>query len=220
MILEIDSLGSPLRNFEELRDELVAINKKFDAEALTHIPYEKLAHCATAMAGSAMCPLALVREEKRARRERFLGMSDDDLRDSKILLQIEQMDADVVRDRARNRSPKWEDLHPRQQVWFKLNCIMSHLDNVTVRMAEAVDLLRLVQEKHDLPDDFTIHQRQRLESLMQIYPMRLSDPLFRMKISEIAFEIKKFLPDDEQRVCDAEVLESYSCTSDCYRPLV
>jgi hypothetical protein len=130
------------------------------------------------------------------------------------------MGADVARERARYRAPRWEDLRPRQQVWFKLTCIMNHLDGVADRMREVLALLQNVLDRHDLPEDFTRHQQKKIEILMQGYPMSLSDKLFRMKIAEIAFEIKKIIPDDEQKICEAEVLFNYSCTSDCYRPLV
>ncbi len=219
MQLEIDSLGSSLRNFEELRGELIAAGQKFDAEALSHLPYEKLALCATGIAGPAMCSLAVVREEKRLRRERFRAMSESELRDVRTLLRVEQMDEDVVKMRVRDRAPAWESLRLRQQVWFKLNCIVNHIDGVEVRMREAIALLRLVQESHDLPDDFTVHQRTKVEILLQAYPGNIPDAMFRSRVAQIAFDIKKMLPDEEQRVCEAEVLQSYSCTSDCYRPL-
>jgi len=218
--LEIDSLGAPLRNFEELRDELIATGRKFDAEALSHLPYEKLALCATGIAGFAMCSLALVREEKRSRRERFQGMTEAELRGVRTLLLVEQMSDDVTRERTRFRAPRWEDLRPRQRVWFKLNCVMNHLDGVTDRVREAIALLQSVRDTHDLPDDFTLHQQRKLEVMLQIYPMSLPDAMFRFKIAEVAVEIKKFLPAEEQKQCEAEVLESYSCTSDCYKPLI
>lgn len=220
MQLETDSLGAPQRSFEELRDELIAAGEKFDAKALSHLPYEQLARCATGMAGDAMCSVTVVREEKKSRRNRFRSMSEAELRDSKILLQIEQMDNDVARERVLSRAPQWETLRPRQQAWFKLNCIMNHLDGVADRIREADAILQRVQETHDLPEDFTAYQRKKLGVLLQIYPLSLSDALFRLKIAEISLEIKKFLPNDEQSVCEAEVLQSYSCSSDCYRPLV
>jgi len=220
MNLEIDSLGAPLRVFEELRDELIAADKKFDPESLSHISYDKLAFCATGLAGHAMCSLALIREEKKLRRERFASMSEKDLWDSRVLLQIEQMGPDVARERLRIRAPRWEDLRPRQQAWFKLNCIMNHLDGVTERIREAIALLKLVHDTHDLPEDFTTHQRRKLEVLLQVYPLSLPDATFRARIAEVALEIKKIIPDEEQKQCEAEVLYNYSCTSDCYRPLV
>lgn len=220
MNLEIDSLGAPLRVFEELRDELIAAGKKLDPSTLPHVSYDRLAFCATGIAGKAMCSVALVREEKQSRRERFASMSETELRDSRTLLQIEQMGEDVARERLRVRAPRWEELRPRQQVWFKLNCIMNHLDGVHDRVRETITLLKLVNETHDLPADFSNHQRRKLEVLLQVYPTNLPDSLFRAKIAEIAFEIKKIIPDEEQKQCEAEVLFNYSCTSDCYRPLV
>lgn len=220
MNIEIDSLGASLRLFEELRDELVTAGLKFDAEALSHLPYDKLAQCATGIAGTARCSLTLVREEKRSRRERFYTMNEEEFREARTLLQVEQMGADCLRDRARGSAPKWEELRPRQRAWFKLNCIVNHLDGVTTRLQEAIALLQLVQDTHDLPSDFTAYQRRKLEVLLQIYPMSLSDHQFRTRVAEIAFEIKKIIPDVEQKVCEAEMLFGYSCTSDCYRPLV
>jgi hypothetical protein len=220
MNIEIESLGSSLRNFEELRDELIVAGKKFDAEALSHLPYDKLVLCATGIAGSAMCPLALVREEKQGRRERFLSMNEEELRDAYVLLQIEQMGGDVMRVRLRSNAPKWETLHPRQQVWFKLNCICNHLDSVGNRMQEVQILLQKALQTQDLPADFVAQQLRKLTVLMQMYPTRLPDVAFRYKIAEIAAEVKKIIPAEEQKVCEAEILFNYQCTSDCYRPLV
>jgi hypothetical protein len=218
MQLTIDSLGEPLRGFEALRDELIDAGKKFDAESLMHIPYEKLAWCATGMAGAAMCPLKIVQEEKRNRRERFLAM--DDIADVKTLLQIEQMHEDVIRARSLDQAPKWEDIRLRQKAWFKLNCIANHLDNVFPRMVDAAALLGQVRETGDLPPDFTSVQIKKIDNLTIAYPGVMSDSIFRIHIASIALDIKKLMPEDEQKVCEAEVLYNYGCTSDCYRPLV
>ena len=220
MFLKIDSLGETLRDFESLRDELAAAGRRFSAENLRFVPYEKLALCATGVAGAAMCSPSAVREEKRARRERFANMSEDDIRRVWTVLQIERMDADVQRERARNAAPRWEDLHPRQRAWLKLNCVQNHLDGVVDRMREAIALLQEAADKGDLPPDFAVFQRHKLEMLLQVYPVTMTDRVFRAKVSEIALEIKSLLPDDEQRVCEAEILFNYSCSSDCYRPLV
>ncbi len=219
MNLTIDSLGETLKDFDQLRNELMASGKKFSTENLRFVPYEKLAFCATGMAGAAMCSLAAVREEKRSRRERFANMSEEDIRRVWTVLQIERMDADVQRERARQAAPKWGDLHLRQQAWLKLNCVQNHLDGVQDRMCEAMALLQQAGESHDLPPDFAVFQRHKLEMLLRVYPITMTDKIFRHKVSEIALEIKRLLPDDEQRICEAEILQSYSCASDCYRPL-
>lgn len=218
--LEIDSLGESLKDFYLFRDELIVAGKKFDAENLRFVPYEKLAFCATGIAGKAMCSMKLVREEKRNRRERFLQMGDDEIRQAKTLLRVEQMDADVHRERIRATAPTWESLRPRQRAWFKLNCIVNHIDGVHDRLTEAIALLDEVIKTHDLPADFTAHQRRKLEILSVVYPASMPNSSFRARMAEIAVEIKKIIPDDEQRVCEAELLHNYSCTSDCYQPLV
>lgn len=219
MILETDSLGAPLRDFEELRDQLINADKRFDAEALSHISYDKLAWCATGMAGQAACTLRLVREEKQNRRQRFLEMTSTDLRQVSTLLTIEQMTNDVVGERIKSNAPKWADLTPRQKVWFKLNCIVNHVDGVNTRLWEALSLLDMVIESRNLPTDFAYHQRKKIEALSMLYPSRMTSDTFRSRVGNIALEIKKLFPDEEQRICDSEVLYNYTCTSDCYRPL-
>jgi hypothetical protein len=217
-VFTIDSLGTPLRKFEELRDELIASGRKFDDEALSHLPYEKLALCATGIAGSAICSQTLIRTEKKNRRKRFNIMGDTEFQASRTLLQIEQMGNDTARERIYSYAPKWEDLRSRQQMWFKLNCIINHLDNVTPRIQEALAILKCVREARELPGDFINHQQKRLEGFIQSYVLR--DTSFRMRIAEIAFEIKKIMPDAEQKICETELLSGYSCTSDCYAPLI
>jgi hypothetical protein len=220
MQLTIDSLGEPIRGFEALRDELIGVGKKFDAESLAHIPYEKLAWCCLGLAGKAACSLNLVQEEKLLRRYRFLSMAEPEMQEVKTLLQIEQMDSDVARERTRLCAPKWEDIRLRQKAWFKLNCIANHLDNVFPRMIEVAALLGQVRDAHDLPPDFTSVQIKKIDNLTVAYPGVMSDSIFRIHIASIALEINKLMPEEEQRVCDAEVLFDYSCTSDCYRPLL
>src|SRR5208337_5176224 len=107
MIVEIDSLGASLQNFEELRNTLIAAGLKFDAEALSHIPYEKLILCATGVAGEAMCSLKLVQEEKALRRSRFLSMGERDFEGVVTLLRIEQMYDDVIASRTLELAPRW-----------------------------------------------------------------------------------------------------------------
>lgn len=219
MNLEIDTLGTPLRKFEELRDELTAAGKKFDEETLTHVPYEQLVLCATGHAGAAMCPIALVQAEKECRRTRFITMTDPEFQQVQNLLRIEQMHEDTKKARRRHGSPSWEDLTPRQRVWFKLNCINNHIDNVTPRMEEAIQLLCLSGQT-DLPSDVATHYVKQLDILRQIYPGKLAERTFRGKIATIAHNILAFLPAEEAKVCEEEVLYNYSCTSDCYRALL
>jgi len=220
MKLTIDSLGEPIRGFEVLRDELIEAGKKFDAETLASIPYEKLVWCCLGLAGKAACSLNLVQEEKLLRRSRFLSMAEPEMQEVKTLLQIEQMDSDVARERTRFSAPKWEDIRLRQKAWFKLNCIANHLDNVFPRMAEVTALLGLVRDTRDLPPDFTSVQIKKIDNLTIPYPGVMSDSIFRIHIASIALEIKKLMPEDEQKVCEAEVLFDYSCTSDCYQPFL
>lgn len=220
MKLEIDSLGAPLRPFEELRDELIAAGKKFDAESLSHIPYEKLVCCATGMAGEAMCPLALVQEEKNLRRDRFMSMSEFELNQVNTLLRIEQMRDDVVRQRAVQGTPKWDELTPRQQVWFKLRCIQNHLDAVSIRMTEVADLFCQCIESRSLPVNFAAHHLRKVQILIHVYPNNMPEKSFREQIADIAKEVKDRLTEPEIAVCEAEVLYNHSCTSDCFTPLL
>src|SRR5271163_970149 len=110
MKIEVENLGAPRKDFQHLRDELVAQSKKFDETHLPSIPYQELILCCTGSAGEAACLPRLVRTEKESRRARFLGMQEDEFAECLNFLRVEQMDEDVNFALLQRAAPSWEDL--------------------------------------------------------------------------------------------------------------
>lgn len=219
MKIEIENLGAPRRDFNPLRDELIAAGKKFDESNLPTIPYEDLILCCTGSAGEAACLPKLVRAEKVRRRERFLGMEETVFEESLKFLRVERMEEDVQFALAQRAAPKWDDLATRQRLWFKLSCIYSHLDAPQQRLGEAILLLRVCGNEVDsgLPKEICEHYSNKLKALHASYPATVKAFQFREKVWDIAETILEFLPDNERSICEKEMLQDFSCTSDCFR---
>ncbi len=218
--IQIESLGSPQRNFHEVKRELIAAGKKFDAESLRSIPYDELPLCALAPAGEAMCSLKLVQDEKVQRRERFLIMPDEEFFPMKNFLTIERMWDDVLQERAYRILPHWDDMNDRQRLWLKLNCVYNHIDNPYPRGGEALVLIKFCAGSGSLPPEVCMTMNTRIRDLLRLYPVRIADTTFRDRISSIADAVFQFLPEDERKAIENEEIQGYSCTSDCYRVLL
>lgn len=219
MKIEVED-SSPLVDFAYLRDQLIAKGEKFTPHSLTQVPYEQLFLCGTAEAGAARCDRLLVVEERRSRRSRFLSMETDEFEASKTFLQINQMDEDVRVAQALRAAPKWEDLNARQQVWAKLNCVYNHIDDPSLRLKEAILLLRECATQRVLPPEVAMSYMPRLRGLLTVYPGKITPTLFRAKILEIADALFEFLDEREAAVLQREEIQNYSCTGDCFRVMI
>jgi hypothetical protein len=217
--IEVEN-SAPLVDFKSVRDQLIQNEQRFSPSSLSQVPYEQLHLCATGEAKAARCSRDLVVEERRLRRARFLNMETDELEASQTFLQINQMDEDVQTAQATRNAPKWEDLNARQQVWAKLNCIQTHIDDPSLRLKEAIILLRECATQQVLPPEVAMSFMPRLRGLLTVYPGKIEDDLFRAKISEIADALFEFLDEREALVLQKEEIQNYSCTSDCYRVIV
>ncbi len=219
MKIEIENLGAPRQDFQHLRDDLIVHGKKFDETTLPSIPYQELILCCTGPAGEAACLTRLVRLEKKRRRERFLGMELEEFSECLNFLRVEQMEEDIQFALAQRAAPKWDDLSTRQKLWFKLSCIYSHLDSPQQRLGEAILLLRICADEVDsgLPKEVCEHFMNKLKQYHAEYPGVLKDFQFREKVWDVAETILEFLPDEELGICKKEMLQDYSCTSDCFR---
>ena len=171
-------------------------------------------------AGSARCDRALVVAERKARRERFLNMETDELEESRRFLVINQMDEDVRVAQALRAAPKWEELNARQQVWAKLSCIYNHIDDPSMRLKEAILLLRECATQRVLPPEVAMSYMPRLRGLLTVYPGKITPTLFRAKVLEIADALFEFLDEREAAVLQREEIQNYSCTSDCFRVMI
>lgn len=219
MKIEVEGF-TPLADFKTIRDQLLANGEKFSITTLHQIPYEQLFLCGMGEAGAARCDRRLVIEERRSRRSRFLNMETDELEAAKRYLLVNQMDNDVHVAQATQFAPKWEELNPRQQAWAKLNCVYNHIDDPSLRLKEAILLLRECVTQHSLPPEVAMSYMPRLRGLLTVYPGKIEDALFRAKIGEIADGLFEFFNEQEAAVLQSEEIQNYSCTSDCYRVMV
>ncbi len=220
LVIEVESLAVPIRDFYEIRDQLVSENKTFDPFSLMSVPYHQLYLCCIGNAGDARCEPALVAAEKHNRRARFIIMDEDGLLENNGILQQERMVGDVLSRRGKSSQlGRWEDLSDRQQVWFKLNCVVNHTDSPLLRVQEAVNLLKDCGSSHSLPPEVARDFAAKIRNVMHGYLNGITDEMFRKRIATFADHVINFLPDDERKVCQNESLADYSCTSNCYRVL-
>lgn len=201
------------RDFYDVRGDLIEQDKQFGPELLVYLPYTQLAFCCIGNSGEAVCPPELVAAEKRARRQRFLSLEEEEFTKCESYLRYEEMYDDVMRAITQQAAPHWDDLTTRQQTWAKLHCIWSHLDDPLVRMGEALDLLSECSH-HTLPSDVCNHYIGKLDGLTRT---ALPEEVLRSQIEEIRDNVRDFLPDSELSICQKEQIRGYICTADCFR---
>jgi hypothetical protein len=219
MRVEVESYGNTRRDFYDFRDNLIERGKTFDEASLRLLSYHQLYLAAIGNAGAAVCSPQFVQREKARRRERFLAMEPEELKTCERYLRVEEMYDDVIVALGSKLAPRWDGLSDRQKLWAKLNCLYNHLDDPQTRIGEALLLLRKCSTT-SLPTDVCQHYIQRMQGLMATYPGRVTDEFFRTQIEDIRDNIRDFLPDEEQEVCDEQQIADYSCTSDCFRVYV
>ncbi len=219
MKIEVESYRSPRRNFYDLREDLIDKNEKFDERTLRLLPYDQLHLCCMGNAGDAACTSRLVQQEKTFSRERFLSLEEEEFKKCENFLRSEGMYDDVIFAIAARNAPQWDDLNDRQRAWAKLNCLHNHIENSHPRIEDVILLLRKCAIT-SLPDDVCKHYIGKLKGLLTVYPGGITDDYFRTQIDDIRDNIRDFLPDEEQKVCNREQIRDFSCTSDCFRVLV
>jgi hypothetical protein len=220
--VEVQPLNASSKlDFYELRDKLVQSGKRFDSTNLHLVPYKQLHLCCIGNAESAGCSRNLIANEKSRRRERFLSMEPDEFTTCTNFLKIEQMYEDVIYAINHRSAPTWNDLNDRQKVWMKLVCIINHLDSPTYRLGEALLYLRRcsVNTTESLPADVAMSFSGKIKGIITMYP-KVEDEAIRAKLTDVAESLIAFLPDEERLVIEKEMLQDYSCTSDCFRLLV
>jgi hypothetical protein len=218
--IKIDHLGIPQQDFYQVKNQLALEGKQFASDTLPLLPYNQLSLAAIGTAGVTICPLSLVQEEKRQRRERFISMDDEALMDMKNFLLIERMWDDVLFERAYKALPHWDDLGDRQKIWLLLNCVNNHVDSPSARLTEVTGLLARCCKRCELPLEITSSFVSKLRSLLHLYPKYIDDNTFRDRITVIAANFFQFLPADEAKQVENEEVQGYGCSSDCYRMLL
>lgn len=217
LVVEVESLAIPFRDFYETRDRLLDEGRTFDVFSLMGIYYHQLHLCCMGNACKAMCSSKLVAAEKYNRRARFVHMGETELKECENMLRIEEMHDDVLKQRTSQEPVKWDDLNDRQQAWFKLNCIVTHTDAPLARVQEAVELLKECGATRNLPPEVSRDFACKIRNAMAGYINGISDEVFRKHIGIVTDYMLRFMPDTERFICQRESLADYSCTSNCYR---
>jgi hypothetical protein len=218
--IKIDPLGTPQQDFYQVRNQLALEGKKFDSDTLPTISYNQLSMACIRTAGLTMCPLELVQDEKRQRRERFTVMDETTFNEMKNYLLIERMWNDVLFERSYKTCPHWANLTDRQRIWLRLNCVNNHVDNPNTRLTEVVGLLAKCFKADELPLEVSTTFTSKLRSLLHLYPAYIDDDTFRDRITVLATNFFQYLPAEEAEQIEDEEIQGYSCTSDCYRMLL
>jgi hypothetical protein len=217
--IKVDPLGTPQKDFYQVRNQLVLEGHRFDSNSLPIIPYNQLFLAATGVSGPAMCNLELVQEEKRQRRNRFMTMSEIELLEMKNYLRIERMWDDIIFERIYSSFPNWDSITNRQKIWLRLNCIVNHVDNPNPRLTEVTELLENCIVDGTLPFEVGEVFISKLKSLTRLYPKFIDDSTFRDRITVMTAYFFQYLPQDEAKQVEEEEVKNYRCTSDCYRIL-
>jgi hypothetical protein len=220
LIVEIDSNGYTRVEFSEMRELVLSQGRQFNALDLACVPYEQLSLCATANAGAAGCNLSLIREEKRGRRRRFVEMSFDQFPNVVRYLQAQSMFPDVLRDRARRTAPLWENLSVVQKAWFKLSCVNNHIDNPGDRLRDSENLVFRAGDTGLIPLQQASWCVDIISQLLAHYPQNVTAETLRGSLANLTEELLQLMPEAEREVCAREELRDYSCTSDCFQPVL
>jgi hypothetical protein len=205
-------------SFANLRDDLIMRGERFKIPNMGQIAYDQLVLCGIGVADEATCSLRLVREELANRRSRFISMDEDSLEECKNYLRMEGMYSDVVYRRHMRAAPKWGELTHRTKVWHKLICLHNHSENMQDRIADVTLLLR--KQDEGIPMDVAMSFMRKLKALAALYPIRVTDQFLRNKLWSIAEELQILMTEDEKRTCQKELIQDYSCFSDCFRILL
>ncbi len=221
MQIEIEALDTPIREFSELRRELIEQGRSFDEVTLRAVPYYQLPLCCIGNAGDAACSPYLVRKEKELRRERFLNMEMEEFKEAEVYLKIEQMYDDVMFAIANRIAPKYESLSDCQKLWVKLTCLYNHVDQPSERIQDTISLFHECVDNPEglLPVDVCQQYAGKLKAVATVYPGKLSDERFREKVSEMADTVLQFMPVEQRALVEKEQLNNFSCTSDCFKVL-
>jgi len=217
MMIDIEP-EAPRGDYYTIRDSLIQQGGQFDASTLRLVPYSQLPLCCIGNSGTAACSLELVQQEKKNRRERFMHLEANEFEAATLYLKLEQMYDDVVHALACRDTVHWKDLNLRQQIWARFTCLENHVDNPTPRLDSLIRLLRFSLGKDDgLPEKYCNHLISKVGGMMTVFPGKLSDRAFRIKLEELADGLYEVLSEEERKMLENEQIQDYTCTSDCFR---
>jgi hypothetical protein len=218
--VDVETIPAPV-GFEEALASLRG--RRFGRRSLRPVRYRQLHLCCLATAGSAACPVPLVRAEKARRLGRFLSLDPDALAESSRWLMAEGMWGDLLAELDARSSPEWGRLRPGQRAVALLLCLYNHLDDPEERLLGAVEALR-ESAADGVPPMLCSELCSRLTDLgrralspetpekERVGPNELREGLWRSMEALLSA-----LPREEQRILLREKLRNYSCTSDCFR---
>jgi hypothetical protein len=212
----IDGNSHPHTDFRVLRDRLIASGGNF-AYHLASVHYAHLPLCAIANAGIARCPLDRVNQELRQRRSRFMQMGSEPLDRCVRFLKSEGMYVDILEAAHHRTAPYWSDLDLPTKLWFKLNCLYSHLDMPHFRLDEAFRITRHVIVER------CWEGRTALGCLRTLYKASVTPdnvtPLdeLRLTVGSLTEEVYALLDDEQKALCQGDALQDYECTCSCFQ---
>ena len=214
--VHIDSNGLPITEFPKLRDQLIAAHRTFTPAKLCNVPYSQLALCATAEAGSAACPVGDVVAEKRARRQRFVTMTDEQRAACERYLHVHDMMEDIKWDLTMMAAPPFDAMTELQKAWVVLNCLHNHIDNPEERLERAILHIRRGESRDQLTPREADVFIKGLWAIINALPITTDSKLWQIVNSAAAVLLER-MTEDEKAALLGEVIHGYHCTSDCYQ---
>jgi hypothetical protein len=205
---------SMFRNFFEVKGELLAKGETFSAETLRLISYEDLVRAAIGDAGATACDVELVEEERNIRLNSASSMTVAELVDQKmaedVLMRIQMQKLEAL--------PRWDQLTPAAQIYFRVKCLRAHMDNPLPRLSDLIHAIPDMDEAWEPLRKAALHLYFRCD-----HPVpSLNEPLTLQDI-RAAFKgkfemIPKSLNPWERMVCQSMSIQGYTCTAGCFLP--
>jgi len=208
-----------ITNFYDLKERLVREGKTFDREVMKQLEYQDLILCAIGDAGKARCATTTVLEEAAERRSVYNTLSLQRVQELREVLELEGMYEEVLAD-AVNRSPdllSYKKLTDTQRLYFKLRCLRNHQDYPHKRVEEALWLVDKIQKLNPSPE---ISKWQTTLEALEIDNAANLGPVHFRKCLQGVRDLFKLMSLQEVAECEAETLRDYSCTHNCFAPVV
>lgn len=201
-------------DFYKLLDILKERGNKFDTKTLKLLPYAQLDLAAIGNAGVCRCSPNLVIKEKNNRRKPYSLLKEED---RAYLLKAGMLN-DMLEEQAATGLPSWGSLGAVAQLWFKLDCLHTHLDSPEYRLTEVIALLQRSISSELLPSQVALSLKSEFQSLL-LRKTKVPDALLRTSCEQCSNVVYGFIPPNEVIICDQGLLADYSCTASCFRAI-
>ena len=205
----------PYEDFYSLLAKLKEKNQKFDSRTLKKLTYNQLDLAAIGNAGTSKCSPTLVSKEKSLRRQEYL--LKDSIDSDRDYLESIGMLEEVMEERNKI-GPMWEDLSTILKLWFKLNCLETHLDSPNIRITEVLKLLKECESEGSLPHQLVATYVTEFQSIL-LLSHKLNEDTIRNVCNQCSYAIKEFLNLEDSNISNNKIISNYSCSSYCFRSI-